>query len=203
MINIKKDTPLHDIKRLSPPCRCKACSHPCTMGSGFLVHEDHARLASYLNVSGQELNERYLEPEEKFNTTLWRPKIKKNAYGYGPCVFYDDKKGCTVHEAKPTHCRISMGCRGYAEKLSIWFHVNNFLDPNAPESIRQFATYLTSGGKIIPGASLGDLAPDASIRDDILSYKILTRKDLEKARRLHAQKGKLMPGKTNTRRDVP
>ncbi len=179
--DITKDTSLQEIKKLSPPCRCVACSHPCTFGSGFLINEDHPRLASFLNVSEQELNERYLEPEEKFNTTLWRPKIKKNPYGYGQCIFYDAVRGCTIHEAKPTHCSVATGCKEYGEDINIWFHVNYFLDPDDPESIRQFATYLTSGGKTIPGASLGDLAPDALI-DDIRSYKILTRKDLKNAR---------------------
>ncbi len=180
-MDIIKDTPLQDIKRLSPSCRCGACSHACTVGSGFLVQDDHARLASHLNVSEQELKEMYLEPEEKFNTTLWRPKIKKNAYGYGPCIFYDNAKGCTVHDAKPTHCRVATCCNSRGEDINIWFHVNHFLDPDDPESIRQFATYLTSGGKTIPGASLEDLAPDALL-GDILSYKILTREDLQRAR---------------------
>lgn len=179
---IHKDTPLDIVKNLSPPCKCDKCSHGCTMGSGFLIKEDHARLASHMNVSEQELKEKYLETQEKFNTTLCKPKLQKNKHGYGPCMFYDERIGCGVHDAKPTHCRVASGCKEYGEQLSIWFHVNHFLDRDDPESIRQFATYLTSGGKTILGARLEDLAPDA-IRDDILSYKILTRKDLRKAKK--------------------
>ncbi|MBI4149665.1 hypothetical protein HY491_04405, partial [Candidatus Woesearchaeota archaeon] len=46
--------------------------------------------------------------------------------------------------------------------------------------IRQFAAYLQSGGKTIPGASLQDLVPDGRKLKDILSYKILKQDDAEK-----------------------
>jgi hypothetical protein len=51
--------------------------------------------------------------------------------------------------------------------------VNNVVDANDAESVRQYAQYIKSGGKTIPGAELGNLVPDKEKLRKILSYEIL------------------------------
>ena len=109
-----------------------------------------------------------------FNKKILRPKlVREKNKTYGQCVFYDDAKGCTIHEVKPLECKTSIQCKDYGEDLSVWFMVNNIVDANDPESIRQFAQYIKSGGKIIPGASLEEIVPDKEKLRKILSYEIL------------------------------
>ena len=171
---IRKNTHLKEVLKLAPPCRCEACSHGCKYGSGLLAKGDEKRLASYLKISEKELKEKFLEEIERFNVKLLRPKLtRKGKEAYGQCIFYDDKKGCTVHEAKPLECKTSMGCRDYGEELSVWFMVNHVINPESPESIRQYALYIKSGGKLIPDAALHDLVPDKERLRKILNYEIL------------------------------
>src|SRR3989344_2209985 len=172
---IRKDTPLAQLLPLAPACQCNACSHGCTIGSGFLVDEDIPKLAQFLHITEEELKAKHLEEIEKFHTKRFRPKIEKNSYGYGKCTFFDAKKGCTIHDAKPLHCKIAMGCKAYGEDLDKWFHLNYFVNSKDPESIRQFASYLASGGKTLPSGALVDFVQDPERLKKILDYKIMTR----------------------------
>ena len=104
---------------------------------------------------------------------MLRPKQQRNGKPYGQCTFYDDAKGCTVHEAKPLQCKIAMGCKDYGEELMTWFTVNYVVDANDAESVRQYAQFIKSGGKMIPGAELEKLVPDKNKLRKILSYEIL------------------------------
>ena len=149
---LNKNTPLKEVLELVNPCKCNACTIGCKHGSGFLVKEDLPKIADFLQVSEEELIKEFLEELEKFNTKLYRPKILRKNKPYGKCIFFDDKIGCKVHEVKPLECKISMGCKDYGEQLSLWFMLNHFVNENDPESIRQFATHLKSGGKTIKGA---------------------------------------------------
>ena len=51
--------------------------------------------------------------------------------------------------------------------------LNYFVNKNDPESIRQFAAYLKSGGKTLPGGRLEDFIPDKKKLKKILNYDIL------------------------------
>ena len=51
--------------------------------------------------------------------------------------------------------------------------VKHAVDANDAESVRQYAQYLKSGGKTIPGAELENLVPDKERLRKILSYEIL------------------------------
>lgn len=105
---------------------------------------------------------------------MQRPKlIREKKKPYGRCVFYDDEKGCTIHEVKPLECKTSIQCKDYGSDLSVWFMVNHIVDANDAESVRQFSNYIKSGGKIIPGASLQELVPNKEKLKKILSYEIL------------------------------
>ncbi|MBN1503000.1 YkgJ family cysteine cluster protein [Candidatus Woesearchaeota archaeon] len=171
---IHKNTPLKNILELGEPCRCERCENACKFGSGFLVEEDLERIAKFLKISQDKLKEKYLESQEKFHTTLWKPKTnKKDNLPFGQCVFFNPKKGCSIHEVKPLECRVAMNCKDYGEELIIWFHLNYFLNPNDPESIRQYATYLKSGGKTLVGAQLEELVPDQKELGKILKYEKL------------------------------
>ncbi|MBI1969091.1 YkgJ family cysteine cluster protein [Candidatus Woesearchaeota archaeon] len=173
-MKITKNTPLKQVLAVGHPCKCHKCEHGCTMGSGFLVEEDIPRLAKYLQMSEEELKERLLEKEEKFNTTLWRPKIlKEKGKPYGQCIFFNEKHGCSIHEVKPLQCKVSMGCSPYAEELDVWFTLNHFLNPYDPESVRQYASYLEAGGKTLPEAELQVVVPDKILLRKILNFEIV------------------------------
>jgi len=171
---ITKNTPLKEVLQLAAPCQCNSCNHGCKFGSGSLAGDDSKNIARFLNIPEEELKKGFLEEVELFNRKLLRPKlIRENNKPFGRCVFYDDEKGCTIHEVKPLECKTSISCRDYGEDLSVWFMVNHVIDTEDPESIRQFAQYIKSGGKIIPEAELEDLIPDKEKLKKILNYEIL------------------------------
>ena len=171
---INKNTPLKEVLKLATPCRCNSCNHGCKYGSSSLAGDDSKKISAFLEISEEELKKGFLEEVELFNKKILRPKIvREKNKTYGQCVFYDEQNGCTIHEAKPLECKTSIQCRDYGKDLSVWFMVNYVVDANDPESIRQFAQYIKSGGKLIPGASLEEIVPDKEKLRKILSYEIL------------------------------
>ena len=171
---ITKNTPLKEVLKLASPCRCDSCNHGCKFGSGSLAGDDAKKIAEYLKISEEELKSKFLEEVELFNKKIFKPKLlrEKNKV-HGQCVFYDGKIGCAIHEVKPLECKTSIQCKDYGEDLSVWFMLNHVVDANDPESVRQYAQYAKSGGKIIPGAELENLVPDKDKLKKILSYEIL------------------------------
>ena len=171
---IHKNTPLKEVLELAAPCRCNACNHGCKYGSGSLAGDDAKKIAAFLDIPEEELKKGFLVEVELFNKKLLRPRlIMESNKPFGQCVFFDDEKGCTIHEVKPLECKTSIQCKDYGEELSVWFMVNHAVDTNDTESIRQFAQYIKSGGKLIPGASLEELVPDKEKLKKILSYGVL------------------------------
>lgn len=174
IILISKNTPLKEVLKLAAPCKCNSCNHGCKYGSGSLAGDDAKNIAKFLGISEEELKKGFLEEAELFNKRLLRPKlIREKNKPYGQCVFYDDKKGCTIHNVKPLECKTSINCKEYGEELSIWFMVNHVVDPNDAESIRQYAQYIRAGGKVILGAELENIVQDKEILKKILNYEIL------------------------------
>lgn len=160
--------------KLAAPCRCNACNHGCKYGSGSLAGDDANNIAAFLMISEEELKDKFLEEVELFNKKIFRPKLLRDkTKPYGRCIFYDDNKGCTIHEVKPLECKTSIQCKDYGEELSVWFMVNNIIDAENPESIRQYAQYIKSGGILVPGAKLEELVPDKEKLRKILNYEIL------------------------------
>ena len=170
---LTRSTPLKKVLELAPPCKCSACSHGCTMGSGFLVESDIPKIAKFLNVSEEELKKQHLERVELFNKTMWRPKLERKNKPYGKCTFYGEKEGCKIHKVKPLQCKVSMGCKEHGEELNVWFVLNHIVNEHDPESIRQYAQYIEAGGKTIPGGTLKELVPNKKLLKKILEYKIL------------------------------
>ena len=165
---------MKEVLKLASPCQCNSCNHGCKFGSGSLVGDDSKNIAKFLNIPEEDLKKGFLEEVELFNKKLLRPKlIREKGKPYGRCIFFDDEKGCTVHEVKPLECKTSIQCKDYGEELSVWFMLNHVIDANDAEGIRQYANYIKSGGKLIPGALLLDLVPDKEKLKKILKYDIL------------------------------
>ena len=172
-IKLTKNNPVKEILKLAYPCKCNACNNGCKYGSGFLVDEDIPRIAEHLGITEEVLKKKFLEEVEKFNTKKYRPRILRKDVPYGKCIFFDESRGCKIHTVKPLECKISMGCKDYGEQLSLWFMLNNFVNENNAESVRQFATYLKSGGKTLEGAQLENLVPNKRKLKKILSFETL------------------------------
>ncbi|MBI2542409.1 YkgJ family cysteine cluster protein [Candidatus Woesearchaeota archaeon] len=165
---------MKEVLELAAPCRCNSCNHGCKFGSGSLAGDDAKNIANFLGVSEEDLKKGFLEETELFNKKLLRPKlIREKGKPYGRCVFFDDEKGCTIHEVKPLECKTSIQCKDYGEELSVWFMANHVVDTNDAESIRQYAQYIKSGGKLIEGAGIGQLVPDREKLRKMLEYGIL------------------------------
>ncbi len=170
---ITKTTTLKEVLKLAAPCRCNACNHGCKFGSGSLIGNDAKNISAFLGISKEDLKKDFLEEIELFNKKILRPKLlREKGKLYGRCIFYHDEKGCTIHPVKPLECKTSISCKDYGEELSVWFMVNYIIDPNDPESIRLYAQYLSSGGKLIPGAELENLMPDKEKLEKVLNYEI-------------------------------
>ena len=170
---IHKNTPLKDVLKLAAPCSCSSCSHGCRYGSGLLAADDKGRIAAFLGISEEELKKGFLEEVELFNKKMLMPMVLRGSKPYGQCVFYDENEKCTIHDVKPLQCKTSISCKDYGEELSVWFMLNYIVNLEDPESIRQFAQYIKSSGKLIPGASLKELVPEEERLKKILNYEIL------------------------------
>jgi len=165
---ITKNTPLTEVLQIGK--ECKRCGHCCKYGSGFLADEDLKNIAQFLGITEKELEEKYLEEVEQFNTKRFRPKTMKQDKPFGPCVFFD--AGCKIQDVKPLQCRVG-NCSQYGEDLSLWFTLNYFINREDPESMRQYNTYLKSGGKTLPGGNFRDFVPDKKQIKKILEYEDL------------------------------
>lgn len=157
---ISKNDPIDKVLELAVACSCPECNHGCTMGSGSLIDGDAQNIAKFLGIPLKKFKKKYLSKLRMFNKEVLKPKIiRKKGKPYGPCVFF--KKGkCSVHPVKPLECKLAMGCRPYGEELTLWFMLNYVLDTNDDESIREYSSYLKSGGKTLPGGQLEDIVPD-------------------------------------------
>ncbi len=166
-MKITKQTPPSEILDLGH--NCKQCGHCCSLGSGFLVGDDIKKIARFMKITEKELAEKYLDEKELFNTRLSRPKLITQGKPYGRCIFLKDKR-CSIHQVKPFQCRVG-NCNENGEELSIWFTLNFLVNTEDPESVRQYAAYLKSGGKTIEGGKLEELIPDKEKLKKILSFE--------------------------------
>lgn len=168
-MQITKTTKLREILKLGSVCQRR--NHCCKFGSGFLVGDDAKNIAGFLGIKESELIEKYLDEKELFNTRLLRPKLNTKDKPYGECIFFDGK-GCKIHEVKPLQCRVG-NCNEYGKQLSTWFMLTYLVNRDDPESIRQYAAYLKSGGEKIPGGKLEELVPDRETLKKILNFEKL------------------------------
>lgn len=173
---IHKNTPIIEVLKLghcSGGKDCHHCQQGCQQGSGCFAEEQIPVAAKFLKLDENKFKELWLEPITRFNTTLFRPKIKRDKNQHsGQCIFFDHEKGCLIHEVKPLECQIS-NHNEFGEALHTWFTLNHFVNPTDPQSVREWATYIESGGALIPGASLTELVPNQKTLKKIMEYKIL------------------------------
>jgi len=168
-MHISRKTPKQTILKLAKDC--EQCGHCCKFNSGFLIEEDGElkEIAKFLKISEDELKKHYLEEGEHFHTKRLRPKTKKTDKPYGECVFLKENN-CMIHNAKPLQCRIG-NCNEHGEQLLSWFWVNYFVNPDDPQSIREYASYLEAN-PTIPGAELENIVQDKEQLKKILKFDI-------------------------------
>jgi len=79
---------------------CTRCGNCCTRpGPVYFPASDLKRAAGYLKITEDDFRRRYrLVPQEDGVEALDPP-------GDEACVFYDDARGCTIYEGRPTQCR--------------------------------------------------------------------------------------------------
>ncbi len=167
-LSLSKDTPEEVIAKIGKECtRCNYC---CTVDSGILFDDDVTAIADWMHMPRDEFIKEYLEQHERFNTKCWKLKqIREEKKPYGRCILLNEK-GCSVHEVKPKYCKLLSTVSKHGQQLSIWFALNHFVNPQDPESIRQWAQYLQTH-PTLPGGRLQDLVPDREELRKIMDYK--------------------------------
>ena len=168
-IGITKNTPKEKVLELAKT-DCGTCGFCCKFGGGFVLKEEVQKISDFLGITEKEFTEKYLTKSERFNTTLLRIRSEKTDKNYGPCIFLDERKGCLIHEVKPLYCKLGT-CKGNGQELSLWFTLNYFVNPDNPESIRQYALYLKTH-PTIPGGKLHEIVPDKEKLKKILNFEI-------------------------------
>lgn len=114
---------------------CSQSNHCCRYGSGFVLDNDMDKLSAFLHTDRETLKQHCLEPVEAFGKDLLRTKlIRTSENPYGTCLFFHAEKGCTVHEAKPLHCRIG-NCSEQGQTLSQWYFDHYVIDRFNSESL--------------------------------------------------------------------
>ncbi len=166
--NITKNTPLHIIEQLADtPCRKHECTKCCENGTGTALESDLPAIANHFGITVDELKAKHFDSITRFHTQHWKPKML--AKPYGPCVFLG-KEGCTIHEVKPTGCRLA-SWNQHGEQLNDWFELNYFVNADDPQSIREWAMRLKFN-KTIPGGELESLVPNKEKLRKILAHEI-------------------------------
>ncbi|MBT7902994.1 YkgJ family cysteine cluster protein [Candidatus Woesearchaeota archaeon] len=167
---ITKNTPQEYIEEINTVC--KKCGNCCSQGSGFVLKKEVDKIAKHLELSEEEVKTKFLTEVEFFNTKQFRLKMnipKDSIRPHGNCVFLRADH-CSIQDAKPLHCRIS-NCNEFGDEVQTWFLVNFFLNPNDPESIRQYSSFLKTGGRLLKGAELEKLVPDKETLKKILDFE--------------------------------
>ncbi len=102
---------------------CLNCGKCCQYSTGFLGPGDKEAIAKFLNITEKELESKHLEKTNMFGTEAWRPKHPKP---FGPCVFFDKIKHCTIHKVKPLLCKLG-NCQ---EDVTMEFYKKYFVKNN-------------------------------------------------------------------------
>ncbi len=169
IIRITRKTTKADIESLEKGC--VMCGRCCQFGSGALIGDDFENIAGHLKISVDDLKKKYLREHMRYNTRVFRPKIRENDKGFGPCIFLGEDNKCTIHKVKPFECRISTCGKDGADIIE-WFNLNYIVNPNDPKSDREWAIKL----KIHPtisGGELHEIVHDKEWLKKVLDMKIL------------------------------
>ena len=82
---------------VSSTIECTSCGRCCKELKPVLPQEDQERLATRLNLTVEQLREKYLRYSDTDDERGWRMKAS-------PCPFHKDNK-CIVYEDRPQNCR--------------------------------------------------------------------------------------------------
>jgi len=166
---ITKKTPKDKILELAKECRkCGSC---CRFTGGFILEKEISGIAQFLGLSKKEFMKKYLDEVEMFNTKVFKMKREISEKPFSPCVFYDEAEKCMIHDSKPLHCRVG-NCNENGEELIQWYFLNNLVNENDPESVRQWATFIKQNNPI-PGGNLSELVPDKEKLKKIMNHEVL------------------------------
>ncbi len=150
MNSIKVSDSEHDLLALGS--QCNRSNHCCRFGSGFVKESDLKPLAHFLKTDVQTLQDHCLESVTPFGKLQLRTKLVHSDHQpHGTCIFFNSSMGCTVHEAKPLHCRIG-NCGAEGNSLSQWYFANFVIDKKDPQSVLSWKEYLKTH-QAIPGAT--------------------------------------------------
>ncbi|MFH1850265.1 MAG: YkgJ family cysteine cluster protein [archaeon] len=167
-LEIFKDTPKRTVERIGR--ECGKCGHCCKYGSGIIRGKEAATIAKYLSLAEEEFSKRYLEPLTRFNAKNFRFQLITKGRPYGRCIFLENRE-CKIQEVKPLYCRIG-SCNEHGGKLLMWYSLNYLVNPDDPESLRQWAQFVRYN-RPIRGGKLSELVPDKDRLKKILSCEIL------------------------------
>lgn len=85
--------------------RCSTCEGNCCIGeSGYIwiTQQECEKLASYLDISVEELGIKYLF-KVGYKYSIKEKQISPTSYA---CEFFDlEKKQCSIYEVRPSQCR--------------------------------------------------------------------------------------------------
>ncbi|NQU79450.1 YkgJ family cysteine cluster protein [Candidatus Woesearchaeota archaeon] len=166
-MRVSKETPIEEVKRVGD--RCGRCGKCCSYGSGFVLESEIPRIASFLKIPKDKFIKDFLNETEIFHTTVFKIRsLPVDGKPYGPCTFLK-KDLCSIHDIKPLHCSMC-NCSEHGDDLNVWFMVNHCLNVYDPESVRQYCSYVETGGRVIPGAEVEKLFHDEKLLKQIKDY---------------------------------
>ena len=98
---------------------CRMCGHCCTGKGGIIVSpRDLERLAAHMGLAPETVLERYCERMGG----KWQVRCGEDEN----CIFFQEGKGCSVHEGKPAICRAWPFFRGNLEDPLSWELAKDF-----------------------------------------------------------------------------
>lgn len=100
---MKKSKPFPVPVRVNFSCR-KCPAYCCTYEEIPVTARDIARLSRHFGIDPAQAEERYTRPDENDKARVLRHR--KDSVFKSACAFLDqEKRSCTVYEARPTICR--------------------------------------------------------------------------------------------------
>ncbi len=108
---------------------CISCGDCCRISDGYvwLTHEIEHAICELLDISAEEFRKSYTEVVDK--------KVALKSLSNGDCIFYNEKQGCKIYDARPLQCRT----------FPFW-----------PENVKS-AQYWQRAGEMCPGIDKGEL----------------------------------------------
>lgn len=92
---------------------CQRCGHCCHGKGGIVLRgKDIERLAAHLQMTAEDFLRDYTESPHG------KPRIIVGGDDF--CIFYEQDRGCSVHQAKPDVCRAWPFFRGNLIDASSW-----------------------------------------------------------------------------------